>query len=121
MKAPSAPLLALVQGVFYTATGLWSLVDLDSFMAVTGPKTDHWLVKTVGLLIAVIGASLLAAAARPSRGSKILGAGSAAALGGVDVVYALKGRISKIYLADAVVEALLVGLWERGRRRRLTF
>jgi hypothetical protein len=29
------------------------------------------------------------------------------------------GRISKIYLADAVIEGLLVGLWGRGRRRRL--
>lgn len=26
--------------------------------------------------------------------------------------------VAQIYLADAVVEALLVGLWGRGRRRR---
>lgn len=110
--------LPVAQGVYFLLTGIWPLLSMRTFEAVTGPKVDRWLVKTVGVLVAVIGASLLADASRPSRGSRILGAGSAAALGGVDVVYALKGRISKIYLADAVVEALLVGLWGRGRRRR---
>ena len=54
MRTPPAAILALVQGAFYAATGLWALVDLGSFMAVTGPKTDHWLVKTVGILVTVI-------------------------------------------------------------------
>jgi hypothetical protein len=44
MRRPSAAAVALVQGAFYVATGVWALVDLDSFMAVTGPKTDLWLV-----------------------------------------------------------------------------
>jgi hypothetical protein len=39
MQAASASALALIQGVFYAATGLWALVDLDSFMTVTGPQT----------------------------------------------------------------------------------
>jgi hypothetical protein len=91
---------------------------MRTFEAVTGPKVDRWLVKTVGVLVAVIGVSLLADARRPSRASMLLGVGSAAALGGVDVVYALRGRISKIYLADAVVETLLVTLWALGGRRR---
>jgi hypothetical protein len=51
-----------------------------------------------------------------------VGVGSAAALGGVEVVYALRGRISRIYLAAAVVETVLVALWaSEGRRRRLIF
>ena len=111
--------LPLAQGVYFLLTGIWPLLSMRTFEMVTGPKVDRWLVKTVGLLVAVIGASLLADASRPSRGTRLLGAGGAAALGGIDVVYALKGRISKIYLADAVVEALLVGLWGRGGRRRL--
>lgn len=111
----------VLQGVYFLLTGIWPLVSMRTFEAVTGPKVDKWLVKTAGVLIAVIGASLLADARRPSRGSRVLGIGSAAALGGVDVVYSLRGRISKIYLADAVLEALLVGLWVAGgRRRRVT-
>ena len=110
--------LPALQGAYFLATGVWPLVSMRTFEAVTGPKVDRWLVKTVGVLVAVIGVSLLADARRPSRGSALLGVGSAAALGGVDVVYALRGRISKIYLADAVVETLLVTLWALGGRRR---
>ena len=113
--------LPVVQGVYFLLTGVWPLISMRTFEAVTGPKVDRWLVKTVGVLVAVIGVSLLADARRPSRGSRVLGVGSAAALGGVDVVYSLRGRISKIYLVDAVFEALLVSLWAlRGRRRRVT-
>ena len=108
----------VLQGVYFLFTGVWPLLSMRTFEAVTGPKVDRWLVKTVGVLVAVIGASLLADARRPSRGSTVLGVGSAAALGGVDVVYALRGRISKIYLADAVVETVLVALWAFGDRRR---
>jgi hypothetical protein len=110
--------LPALQGVYFLATGVWPLVSMRTFEAVTGSKVDRWLVKTVGLLVAVIGTSLLVDARRPSRGSRVLGVGSAAALGGVDVVYSLRGRISKIYLLDAVVEAVLVALWALGGRRR---
>jgi hypothetical protein len=111
----------VLQGVYFLLTGIWPLISMRTFEAVTGPKVDRWLVKTVGVLIAVIGASLLADARRPARGTRVLGIGSAAALGGVDTVYSLRGRISKIYLVDAVLEALLIGLWARGRRpRRVT-
>ena len=47
--------LALLQGIFYVATGVWPLIDIVSFQVVTGPKTDLWLVKTVGVLVTVIG------------------------------------------------------------------
>jgi hypothetical protein len=109
----------VLQGVYFLATGVWPLVSMRTFEAVTGPKVDRWLVKTVGVLVAVIGASLLADARRPSRGSTMLGVGSAVALGGVDVVYSLRARISRIYLLDAVVEIVLVALWALGGRRRL--
>ena len=105
--------LAVVQGLYYLLTGLWPLVSIDTFQAVTGAKTDLWLVQTVGLLIAVIGASLLAASRRGSPGPEtvVLAAGSALALGTIDVVYSLKGVISKIYLLDAPVEGALAAGW----------
>ena len=109
--------IPVLQGLYFLATGIWPLLSMRTFEAVTGPKVDRWLVKTVGVLVAVIGVSLLADTRRPSRGSHVLGVGSAAALAGVDVVYSLRGRISKIYLLDAVLEALLVTLWVVGGRR----
>ena len=36
------------QGAFYLAAGLWPIVHRSSFERATGPKTDFWLVRTVG-------------------------------------------------------------------------
>src|SRR3954468_1606822 len=81
--------VAAVQGLFYLATGLWPLVHIESFLAVTGPKTDLWLVYTVGVLIAVVGLVLLSAAraGRLTRDLVLLAAGCALALAGIDVVF----------------------------------
>jgi hypothetical protein len=113
--------LAIAQGAYYALTGLWALGHVRSFQAITGPKTDVWLVKTVGVLVAVIGGTLMLAGARRRRTPElpVLAAGSAAGLAGIDTVYVAKGRISPIYLLDAVVEVVLLALWSRsaGRRR----
>lgn len=105
--------LATAHGLYYLLTGLWPLVSIDGFQAVTGDKTDLWLVKTVGLLIAVIGAAILRMRRRSALLPEmlILAAGSAMILGTVDVLYSLRGVISKIYLLDAPVEAGLVAAW----------
>jgi len=118
-------LLATFQGLFYLLTGLWPLVSIESFQAVTGGKTDLWLVKTVGLLIAVIGAAVFRARNRPALFPEILilAAGSALALGTVDVLYSVRGVIPKIYLLDAPIEAALVAgwsvIWTRQQRGRI--
>jgi hypothetical protein len=111
--------LALIQGLFYVATGIWPLIDIVSFQAVTGPKTDLWLVRTVGVLVAVIGAVLIAASRsrRVTPEIVLLAAGSALGLAGIDLRYALAGRISPVYLADAAVEISLALLWWIGWRR----
>jgi hypothetical protein len=112
MKTPK--LAPFAQGVFYVATGLWPLVHLKSFEAVTGPKVDRWLVRTVSGLITVVGAALIAGACEQRRSSRtlaVLGIGSALALGVSDVIYASRGRISKIYYADAAAEAGILAAW----------
>ena len=119
MNRFSAVSVALVQGGFYVITGVWALVDLDSFMAVTGPKTDLWLVKTVGALVTVIGTVLLSAGwrRRVTRDVLLLGIATALSLATIDVIYVSAGRISKIYLLDAVVEAGLAVAWMLAKRR----
>lgn len=109
---PLASGLAVTQGIFYIATGLWPIVHLRSFEAVTGPKLEGWLVKTVGALIAVVGGTLLAAGLRRRVHPELLSlaAGSAASLAAVDLVYSPQ-RISPVYLLDAVVEGALVTGW----------
>jgi len=110
--------LALLQGVFYLATGIWPLLDIVSFQLVTGPKTDLWLVRTVGILVAVIGVVLVSAGwqRRVTEEIILLAVGSALGLACIDLVYGLSGRISAVYLADAVVEIGLAALWVLVRR-----
>ena len=113
--------VATFQGVFYITTGIWPLVHMKSFEKVTGPKTDHWLVKTVGLLVAISGLALLrsglraksTATERPqfSQDATLIGIGQAACLGSVSLYYSAIGRISKVYMLDTLVEYSLVLNW----------
>jgi len=110
----------LVQGGYYVATGIWPLLSMRSFERVTGPKTDKWLVKTVGVLVTAIGATLLLASKRktPSPEISLLAAGSGFVLTIIDLTYVAKRRISPVYLLDAVAEvALLTALACRIRGR----
>jgi hypothetical protein len=105
--------LAALQGVFYLATGVWPLVHIESFMAVTGPKTDLWLVYTVGVLVAVVGAVLLLAArsGRITPEVVLLAVGAALGLTAIDVIFVARQVIDPIYLLDAAAEVLLVVGW----------
>jgi hypothetical protein len=107
--------VAAAQGAVYVATGLWPLVDRSSFERVTGRKRDWWLVQTVGLLVASVGAGLVAAAASDRVTPELRGiaAGCAVSLAGIDVVHAGRGRLRPIYLLDAVAEAGLLAAWAR--------
>lgn len=105
--------LALSQGLFYAATGMWPLVHMRSFEAVTGPKVDRWLVRTVGALIGVAGGAMISAAQRRRVTPEIraLAAGSAAVLAVIDLTYVVRKRIPPVYLLDAAAELALVGAW----------
>ena len=103
----------MLQGVYFLATGIWPLLHRRSFERVTGPKVDFWLAQTVGVLVAAIGGSLLLARRRGRITPEIqaLAVASAAGLAVSESIFAARGRISKIYLVDALVEAALVAAW----------
>ena len=105
--------LPLAQGFYYVVAGIWPVVSIRTFEAISGPKTDDWLVQTMGLLIAVIGGILLAAGFRRAMTLEIglLAAGSAAALGGAGSFFALRRVIWPIYLVDGFIELVLIALW----------
>lgn len=108
-----ASLLAWFQGLYYVIAGFWPIPAIDSFMLVTGPKTDIWLVKTVGLLLVAVGVVLCLAACRRMFTAEVmvLAVGAAVALTVIEVVYVLNRTISTIYLLDAVVEVVLIAGW----------
>ena len=103
----------LGQGLYYFITGLWSLLSMRTFEKVTGPKTDHWLVKTIGLMLVVIGLALITGGVRKTITPEmaILGVGTAGALLGIDVFYVSIKKIPRIYLLDAVAELILIVGW----------
>lgn len=113
---PSLRLTLMAQGIYYAVAGLWSLVAIDSFMAITGPKEDVWLVHTVGVLVLAIGAVLFCAGfgRRPPWELVLLALTSALGLACIDFVYVIRQIIPPIYLADAAIECVLVVLVLRG-------
>jgi hypothetical protein len=109
------------QSVYYILTGASPIVSMRFFELLTGPKTDLWLVKTVGLLAVVIGITIGLAARRRSATVEtiVLSVLSAVAFASIDIVYALLGTISRIYLADAVLEIAIVAAVLGFSRRRV--
>jgi hypothetical protein len=98
------------QGLYFLFSGLWPILHMPSFLFVTGPKTDLWLVKTVGALIIVISIPLLVAAARKKEDVELflLSAGSAFTIACIELVYVSLKRISIVYLLDALIEVGIV-------------
>ena len=94
---------------YYVASGVWPIVHMASFEAVTGTKTDKWLVKMVAALAIANGVVLGLGARRdePSRKPSRSAVCSAMAFTAVDVVFVVRGRIRPVYLADAAVELAL--------------
>jgi hypothetical protein len=81
-------------------------------MAVTGPKSDLWLVKTVGAVLIVEGIVFIFSGVNGEYASGgVLAVMSAAALAYVDIYYVCTDTIKWIYLLDAFPEIVLVILW----------
>jgi hypothetical protein len=108
--------LAVAHGLFNALSGAWPLVNMKSFEAVTGPKTDDWLVRTVGLLLVANGVVQLGSRSPDELAqARRLGIGTAAAMAAIDIFYGGKGRIRRIYLADSVMELAWITAWLRSR------
>jgi hypothetical protein len=129
LTSPKSPVVAWFQGIYFVVTGIWPLVSIGSFQAVTGRKTDHlvtgseadhWLVNTVGVLVLSIGATLIVSAWRRTVAleAAVLGVSSALALTAIDVVYVIRGAISSVYLGDAAIEIVIVVAWIHAILRR---
>jgi hypothetical protein len=105
--------LLWIQSVYILITAIWPILDIESFMVVTGYKTDQWLVKTVGaLLIPVALCMIVHLFLRiDHRPVIVLAAGTALAFMSIDFYYALNNIISDIYLADGVLQAAFLIAW----------
>ena len=102
-----------IQGGYTLLTALWAIMDIDSFMLVTGPKMDIWLVKTVSAVLVAIAVCLLSALAYQEVLLPIilLGGTAGLALAIIDFYYALRHVISGIYMLDGVAEVVFFLIW----------
>jgi hypothetical protein len=118
----SDKMTCLAQAGYDVASGLWPIVSPRTFQAVTGRKTDVWLVQTIGALIGVVGTTL-AVAAKDGRQDtatvRTLALGSALSLAAVDVCFVARRHIPPIYLADGGIELGLVAGWLAGAKKRV--
>src|SRR5256712_980828 len=114
VRRPPAARVAIVQGAYLVAAGLWPILDLGSFMRVTGPKLEGWLPKGVGACMANIGAALGAAGLRGkvARELRILGVSTALSFAAMDFWYAgVRRRISRVYLVNGVAQLGFAAAW----------
>jgi hypothetical protein len=103
------------QGIYYLVTGLWPILHINSFMMVTGYKTEQWLVKMVGALTVSISLLLITIALRRKMAIEdiILILSACISYAAIDIAYSLTGTISIIYLADAFIEILILIFWTK--------
>jgi len=108
--SPGLRIVWFVQSIYYILTASPAIISRAFFESMTGPKSDYWLVHMVGLLAIVIGVALGIAAWRRSATMEmiVLSIAAAASFAAIDIVYALRGTISRIYLADAAVEMAII-------------
>jgi hypothetical protein len=103
----------LLQSSYFIVSGLWPIFHLQSFLKVTGPKEDIWLVKTFGGMVAALGAVMLLSGIKRRGETEVgLAAGAVGAtLAVADVYYVAKGRIAPSYLLDAMAELPFAFYW----------
>lgn len=108
------------QLAYWLVGAVWPLVSMRSFERITGNKRDEWLVRTVALMMLSVLATLetMRHDGRQGRAMRVLGATSTAALGSVALLGPLVGRISKVYLVDAIVDLGLMAAWLSARTEK---
>jgi hypothetical protein len=105
--------LLTAQSLYTFMTAVWPLIDITSFMQVTGYKTDVWLVKTVGALLVPV--SLCMAMhlfiRTDHRPAVLLCMLTAIAFICIDFYYALNDVIADIYMGDGFLQIAFVLAW----------
>jgi hypothetical protein len=117
MRLDPTSSLASIQSAYYLLTGAAPFVSMRAFEAVTGPKRDDWLVKTVGLFALAFGVLLARDAAR-GRPDPAIGLAGALPFAAASTWYGGTGRISRIYLLDGALELAFAAAWLLVGRRR---
>ena len=102
----------LGQGMYVLLTAVWALADIQSFMFITGPKTDVWLVRTVAVLLICISLFFLLSSKKSEEPRVTLTAlVFSFGLAYIDFYYTLNNTIRWVYALDGIVESMFGLLW----------
>ena len=102
-----------LQMVYYLITALWPLFHFKSFELIFGQKKENWLVYTVSVLLLSYCATTainLSLNHEPSFEIIILSVFHAIGLILIDVIFVVRKKIRNVYLGDAFVQFILLGL-----------
>ncbi len=118
--------LILAHGGYLCIGGLWPLIHMDSFEAVTGPKVDEFLVRSIALILLLTAAVLFSQlhGKELELSAVIMGMGISLILGSIAIISAALGYIRAVYFLDGALHVLfgigwlsfLIRNW-RARRR----
>jgi hypothetical protein len=105
--------LLAVQGTYTFITAVWPIVHIESFMWISGPKSDIWLVKTEGVTLMAISVCLLTGIFAKGDYLPIaaLALFTSVGLAYVDFYYALNDTIWDTYMADGIIEIIFAICW----------
>jgi hypothetical protein len=101
------------QLLYYFLTAIWPLIHIDSFLMVTGDKTDIWLVKTVSVLLLPYCLLLTYLAFSGKKSVVIVMSVMLCCLGllFIDLYYYFNNVIKWVYLIDGFFQLLLFVYW----------
>jgi|SRR5690606_5608045 len=105
-----------VQGLYFLITAIWPMLDIESFMKVTGPKTDVWLVISVSYLLIPYTLICLRTAFNRNETNQLIKLNMilvSVFLAGVEFYYYLNGTIRWVYAVDGIFQLIFAGWWTR--------
>ncbi|SFN41891.1 hypothetical protein SAMN05421594_2707 [Chryseobacterium oleae] len=101
------------QLLYYFLTALWPLIHIESFLTVTGKKTDIWLVKTVGIILLPYCLLLIYLTFSSKKNFVMVLTLMLGCLGllFVDLYYYFRNIIKWVYLIDGFFQLLFFTYW----------
>lgn len=105
--------VAWIQAIYIVVTALWALLDIHSFMEVTGRKNDVWLVKTVSACLLPISLCLILSQLLKTHPllTICVAMATCSGLASIDFYYTANGTIKWIYAVDGAVEVVFLITW----------
>jgi hypothetical protein len=102
-----------IQGSYILLTALWALIDIESFMVVSGPKTDTWLVKTVAILLLPISVCFFSNIFLKVHPLPVMlvAITTSAGLAFIDFYYTANHTIKWVYAIDGILQIIFLMGW----------